>query len=63
MVCDDFLRNHGIKHQLIAIYTSQQNGMAERKNKSIMDMVRWMIKSKISLKVFGQKLLLEQFMF
>lgn len=32
IVCDDFLQKNGIKHQLTARYTPQQNGVAERKN-------------------------------
>lgn len=34
---------HGIKRQLTAAYTPQQNGVAERKNRSIMNMVRCML--------------------
>jgi IS30 family transposase len=37
--CDD----NGIKRQLTAAYTPQQNGVAERKNRTIMDMVRSML--------------------
>jgi len=46
LVCDDFLEQHGIRHQLTARYTPQQNGVAERKNRTIMDMVRCMLKFK-----------------
>ncbi|PRQ23286.1 putative RNA-directed DNA polymerase [Rosa chinensis] len=46
IVCDDFLKKNGIKHQLTARYTPQQNGVAERKNRTIMDMVRCMLKFK-----------------
>ena len=42
IVCDDYLKKYGIKHQLTARYT-QQNGVAERKNRTIMDMVRSML--------------------
>ncbi|XP_071940050.1 uncharacterized protein [Coffea arabica] len=46
LVCDDYLVESGIKHQLTAKYTSQQNGVAERKNRTVMDMVRSMMHSK-----------------
>lgn len=35
-----FCESHGIKRQLTAAYTSQQNGVCERKNHTIMNMVR-----------------------
>lgn len=34
--CDD----HGIQRQLTTTYTLQQNGVTERKNRTIMNMVR-----------------------
>lgn len=42
-VCDDFLKKDGIEHQMTARYTPQQNGVAERKNRTVMDMVRCML--------------------
>ncbi|KAI3509130.1 hypothetical protein L1887_24156 [Cichorium endivia] len=42
----DFLKHHGIHHQLTTSYTPQQNGVAERKNRALMEMARSMIKSK-----------------
>ncbi|MCO5548104.1 hypothetical protein L7F22_001562 [Adiantum nelumboides] len=42
----DFLGNKGIKHQCTMPYTPQQNGVAERKNRSLMEMVRCMLKAK-----------------
>jgi len=36
----DYLRQQGIRHHTSCIYTSQQNGLAERKNRQIMEMVR-----------------------
>jgi len=39
----DFCQNHGIKRQLTVAYTPQQNGVAERKNRTIMNMVQAMI--------------------
>src|SRR4051812_14965277 len=34
---DDFLSDKGIKHQYSTPYTPQQNGVAERKNRTLMD--------------------------
>ncbi|MCO5572500.1 hypothetical protein L7F22_026255 [Adiantum nelumboides] len=42
----DFLGNKGIKHQCTMPYTPQLNGVAERKNKSLMEMARCMLKAK-----------------
>lgn len=38
-----FLRNRGIIHQLTVPYTPQQNGVAERKNRSLTEMARCML--------------------
>ena len=43
VVCDGFLQKHSINHQLTARYTPQQNGVVERKNRTVMDMVRCML--------------------
>ena len=40
-----YLAERGIKHQCTASYTPQQNGVAERKNRSLMEMARCMVKS------------------
>lgn len=42
----EFCRQHGIKQQFTAAYTPQQNGIAERKNHTILDMTRTMLKEK-----------------
>ncbi|MCO5603740.1 hypothetical protein L7F22_057892 [Adiantum nelumboides] len=42
----DFLGKKGIKHQCTLPYTPQQNGVAERKNRSLMEMARCMLKAK-----------------
>ncbi|MCO5609052.1 hypothetical protein L7F22_063273 [Adiantum nelumboides] len=42
----DFLGKKGIKHQWTMPYTPQQNGVAERKNRSLMEMARCMLKAK-----------------
>ena len=41
----DFCATNGIHHQLTAAYTSQQNGVAERKNRTIINMVRSLLNS------------------
>ncbi|KAK1662989.1 hypothetical protein QYE76_051148 [Lolium multiflorum] len=40
---NDFLSDEGISHQYSAAYTPQQNGVAERKNRTLMDMARSMM--------------------
>ncbi|MCO5562965.1 hypothetical protein L7F22_016601 [Adiantum nelumboides] len=42
----DFLEKKGIKHQCTMPYTPQQNGVTERKNRSLMEMARCMLKAK-----------------
>ncbi|MCO5606361.1 hypothetical protein L7F22_060549 [Adiantum nelumboides] len=42
----DFLGKKGIKHQCTMPYTPQQNGVAEWKNRSLMEMARCMLKAK-----------------
>jgi hypothetical protein len=49
---NQFCKENGIKRQLTAAYTPQQNGVAERKNRTIMNMVRSMISDKKILKSF-----------
>ncbi|KAG8492199.1 hypothetical protein CXB51_009896 [Gossypium anomalum] len=39
----DICARAGIKHQLTNVYTPQQNGVSERKNRSLLDMARCMI--------------------
>eukprot|EP00253_Pinus_taeda_P026417 PITA_26417 len=41
-----FCRDNGIHKQFTARYTPQQNGVAKRKNRAIMDMARSMLKAK-----------------
>ncbi|XP_071933941.1 uncharacterized protein [Coffea arabica] len=50
LVCDDYLVKNSIKHQLTVRYTPQQNGVTERKNRIVMDMVRSMMHSKDHLR-------------
>ena len=37
---NDYCQQHGIKRRLATAYTPQQNGVAERKNRTVMNMVR-----------------------
>jgi transposase InsO family protein len=43
-VFHDFFKKHGIKRKFTTRYTPQQNGVAERKEKNIMNMARSMLK-------------------
>jgi transposase InsO family protein len=40
---EDFLDEEGIKHEFSASYTPQQNGVAERKNHTLIEMTRTML--------------------
>lgn len=40
---DDFLKSHGIKRRLTTVYTPQQNGISERKNRSLLDKARCLL--------------------
>ena len=40
---DSFLKDHGIMSQLTALGTPQQNGVAKRRNRALVDMVRSMM--------------------
>ena len=42
----DFCKHHGIKKQTTTRYTPQQNGVAERKNRTIMNMARSLLKAR-----------------
>jgi transposase InsO family protein len=48
----NYCEDNGIKRQLIAAFTPQQNGVAERKNETFMEMVRCMIEGKDIPKTF-----------
>lgn len=41
-----FRRDQGIVHEVTAPYTLEHNGIAERRNKTLLNMVRSMLKSK-----------------
>jgi transposase InsO family protein len=40
---EEYLEDEGIKHEFSAPYTPQQNGVVERKNKTLIDMARTML--------------------
>jgi hypothetical protein len=40
---EDFLDEEGIKHEFLPLYTPQQNGVAKRKNHTLIKMVRIML--------------------
>ncbi|KAF2297197.1 hypothetical protein GH714_019277 [Hevea brasiliensis] len=51
----DFCKEHGIKRQLTVAYTLQQNGMCERKNRTILSMVRSLLtRSKVPKKFWPE---------
>ena len=53
-----FCEEHGIIHQSSTLYTPQQNGLAERKNRTLGDMVNAMILSvELSFNFWGKALL------
>ncbi|KAK2405219.1 hypothetical protein QL285_054482 [Trifolium repens] len=43
---EDFCRSQGISHEVTAPYTPQHNGLAERRNRTLLNMARSMIKQK-----------------
>nr|KYP61818.1 Retrovirus-related Pol polyprotein from transposon TNT 1-94 [Cajanus cajan]KYP63036.1 Retrovirus-related Pol polyprotein from transposon TNT 1-94 [Cajanus cajan] len=43
---EGFCKEHGIVHEVTAPYTPQHNGIAERRNRTILNMVRSMLKEK-----------------
>jgi len=49
-----FCKNHGIKHQLTASYSLQQNGVIERKNRTICEMAR----KKLAQNILGRSCVL-----
>lgn len=41
-----FCEEHGIEHEVVAPYTSQHNGLAERRNRIMLDMIKNILKEK-----------------
>ena len=40
---EGFLKEEGIKHEFSSPYTSQRNGVVDRKNRTLMNMARTML--------------------
>ena len=57
-----FCDKSGIMKQLIVPYTPQQNGIVERKNRTVMSLVRSKLKEKIFLCSNGEKQLAHVYM-
>jgi transposase InsO family protein len=51
----NFCTSEGIVHEITAPYTPQHNGLCERRNRTIMDMTRCMLKEKQLPNEFGVK--------
>ena len=51
-VVEKFCEDNGIVHEVTAPYTSQHNGLAERRNKSLLHMTRNMLKMKKMPNIF-----------
>ena len=49
---DTFPDEEGISHELSATYTPQQNGVVERKNRTLIEMARTMLDEYKTLKYF-----------
>ncbi|KAG9453117.1 hypothetical protein H6P81_006021 [Aristolochia fimbriata] len=49
---EPYFKQCGIQHQMIVRCTPQQNGVAERKNRTIMEMVRCMLKETVACAVY-----------
>jgi hypothetical protein len=55
---EDFLKQEGIRHELTVEYTPQQNGVAERKNRSLVETARClMIQSRLSASFWAEAIL------
>ena len=52
---EEYLEEEGIKHEFSAPYTPQQNGVVERKNRTLIDMARTMLGEFKTPSIFGRK--------
>jgi transposase InsO family protein len=52
---EGFLEEEGIKHELSSPYTPQQNGVVERKNRTLLDMARTMLDEYKTSDRFGRR--------
>ena len=48
-----YLQRKGIRHEFSCCYTPEQNGVAERKNQTIVEMAQTMLQEKSMPKIFG----------
>lgn len=53
VICCLTAREGGIKHEIVAPYIEQHNGTSERRNKTILNIVRNLMKSGKCLTIFG----------
>jgi Reverse transcriptase (RNA-dependent DNA polymerase)/Integrase core domain/GAG-pre-integrase domain len=54
----DYLKSHGIQHQKSSPYSPQQNGVAERANRTLLDMARSMIHANnLPTRLWGEAIL------
>jgi transposase InsO family protein len=53
---EDYLDQEGIKHEFLAPYTPQQNGVVERKNRTLIESARTMLDEYKTSIAFGPKL-------
>jgi transposase InsO family protein len=44
---ESYLEKHGVKHEMTVAYTPEQNGVAERRNRTLVEMARCTIAAKI----------------
>ncbi|GAU46952.1 hypothetical protein TSUD_281870 [Trifolium subterraneum] len=51
---ENYCKDQGIIHEVTTPYTPQHNGLAERRNRSILDMARSMLKDKVSEEVWSK---------
>jgi transposase InsO family protein len=59
----DYRSNHGIKRQFSIARTPQQNGVVERKNRTVQEMARTMIMDSKLTDIFGHRQCIQQFTF
>lgn len=59
----DFCSSNGIKKELTTTYTPQQNGTIERRNKTIVEMARCMLKKCLCQTYIGQMKCIQQYIF
>jgi hypothetical protein len=62
-VFGEYLSSQGIQHQTMCSYTPEQNGVAERKNKHLLEVTRsMMISMNVPLYLWGQTVLIAAYL-